>query len=334
MNIVEPPSDTSTATADEPTEDQIAVRTYMASDSFRDIRNRRRDEPFSQSISIVGGLGSLILLLAVAAVLTIAMTHLVEDWIDSLSIFPLIMVVIQTIAIPVLAIFSFVTAAAFFWFRSVLLRVIVAAIAVSFGFAAFAMMLRLVEGANVEEILLESATCLFSQFVATATVALIVQFFTPYTLTHSQPLDAPPIRPTGLRDFFELTVFFAIGFAILVAVGTEDMLIGLVFFGVWGIVSSISIIALMISVLQSGTGNWIGWGVAMFFALGCSALLNGFYAVELFGWNFQVVNAATVVATSIYGMLVFAASFAVCLAILREFNWTVVNRNTVRTAVT
>ncbi|TWU46417.1 hypothetical protein Poly59_53590 [Rubripirellula reticaptiva] len=281
--------------------------------------------------SVVGGIGSLSLLLAVAAVLMIGTTKLAEDWLNSLASFTLVMLMIQTIAIPTLAIFSFVTATSFFWFRSVLLRVIVAAVAVSFGFAVFATMFRLIEGASIEEMLLQSGTCLFAQFVATATVALFVQFFTPYTLSHAQPLDSAPIPPTGLRNFFELTVFFAVGFAILVAVGTEDLHAGLVFFGAWGVVSTISIITLMISTMQSGANNRIGWWVAMFFAIGCSALLNGFYAVGLFGWSFQLTNAAIVVAVSIYGALVFAASFAVCIALLQEFQWSVINRNTVTT---
>ncbi|QDT05248.1 hypothetical protein K227x_36480 [Rubripirellula lacrimiformis] len=307
------------------TDDQIAVRRYMDTRAYRRAA-ASVENPLTSNQSLYGGLAAISVLMTGLTVAMVVIIQLTEDLMVSIPAYLIAMTYIQTLALPPLVVFSFAVGAALFWYPSVLLRMLFGLVMVLPAFGGFCSAIWLAEMRYDPSMMLEPAICLFTQFMTSATVAILVQFFTPWTLAHYRGRTADPIPPTGLRAFFELTAFFAIGFVILVAVGTADLLAGMMVFGGIGIITTGAVTSLLVGTLQSGNQSKRGWVLAAVLAFGSAAVINAVYAASLFSWDAALQNVALVALASLYGALVIMGTFAICVTILRRFQWQCINR--------
>ncbi len=318
--------DPKSSSTPELTDDQLAVSDYMASRNFRRARRSDNGLRLKPHESFIGGTVGLAVNLVVVAVLLVVAVRLIEDFLSGTPNYLTMMFVIQTISLPPMICFSFAVATATFWYGPVTTRVLTGLAMTLPGFGAFLLSISLAQQYVDDEMAIQTGSCLFAQFMAGSTVSLLTQFFGRWTLSHRRALKDGPIQPTGLRSFFELTLFFAVGFTIIIGVFTEDFLLALVFFTIWGTISTAAIISVMIASLREESPTKSGWFIALGFSFACAAMINGFYAVMLFSWDAAFENIISVLGMSLYGAAVIAFMFAICLGVLKYFGWTCVNR--------
>ncbi|TWU60007.1 hypothetical protein Poly51_02800 [Rubripirellula tenax] len=312
-------------------DDQIAISQYMSSRSYRRSLLQSGGRTMYARESIVGGVLS-ITMLVVAIGLTVAlMIAWTQEWLGSLGTFLPMMMAIQTVLVPPMVAISFAVAMAMFWHRPVMLRVLVAIVMTVPGSATFILVLSAALGEPLNrDFWIPPFACLFAHFLAAGTVAVFVQLFTPWTLSHQSGPRAVSIAPTNLLSLFELTVFFAIGFAVLLAISTEEMILGLAFFAIWGSLSTAAIIYIMTVTLTPETESsdslrhrrWI----AIVFIFLCVVATNVFFAMSMYNWQLSLPNLPRIAASSLYGTALGSGTCEIMVSMLRSSRWTVVNR--------
>ncbi|MGI9473100.1 MAG: hypothetical protein ACR2NZ_16280 [Rubripirellula sp.] len=330
-------------------DDQRAVDEYLSSKAFsrgkvirgEQLAGRRaapiRDwlieglVPTEEELSPIGSfwfgiLGLNAILVAFATLFPVAI-HLLETYLDMNETYVFMMLIMQSIAFPALIAFSFSTVTPMFWYGSVLLRFGTGVISVVPGIAAFAVVMILLEEASFDEdFFVGFIFVMIAQFVTAGAVALTVQMWSPWTLSHARSPDTP-IPSLGTRSLIELTGIAAFGCAIAVAFDLEEYLIGMLFFAGFGVLSSIGVISVCISFLNRERRSLRGGVVAIACAFATAFLLCGFFATEMFGWESLWFNALLVCGVSLYGMVVIGAVMALCLVWLRSCGWRCVRRD-------
>ncbi|WP_146515935.1 hypothetical protein [Rubripirellula amarantea] len=232
----------------------------------------------------------------------------------------------QTVCLGPMISISFATSMAMFWHRALFLRVAMALAMITPAFAVFTIVGGIVLDWIPMRELKMFATIFLSQFLFSAVAALAVQFFSRWTLTSKRAANAPPLGPIGLSAFFELTVFFAIGFAAMVALDEDDVVYGIAFFGAWGLLSTPAVIGVLIASLRGSRRFTMGWIAAFVFCFLCATMINGYIAIEMFSWNGLQQNVGVVLLVSIYGTAMMLAVLYLSIRVLKHFNWQCVNR--------
>lgn len=319
--------------AKEMTEDQQAIAEYFASPEYEQddrlaidgVIAGVVDDRLYRNGSLPSGFAAMTLLLIVSGAFMPAVMHTFEGVMNRRLFMPVCLVA-QLAAFPAMISFSMAVAVAMFWHGSVFQRFLIGLVCVIPGLIAFAFVLLATEGSIDSEFFIAFASVMFAQFLASAATTLGVQFFTPWTLSEFRDRDAKPIRPTGLLAMMELTGIAAIGWAFMMAVATEEIWSGLIFFSVWGFLSTAATVGMLIGLLRDDPRPRVAWGVACAFGFACSMLLCGFFAYAEFGWDGTIGNLAWVALAALFGTGVIATVMGMAVWLLRRCGWRCINR--------
>lgn len=341
MNETDPVSD-----------DQATIRDYLASSRFRRASRRghrlRRslmlsvDSSFTPRVSLIGGAVAMGIFLSMLSAAMVLMIWAINEFAFQPREFVPMALVIQTVGLPVMIAISLVTATAMFWYRSILLRTILGLAMIVPAFLVFVLGMWWSEGSMPDRALYQTIACVFAQFLSCGAISLGVQLFTRWTLSARRAPDAPPIAPTNLFALFELTIFFAITFAIVIANKREELISGFIFFLVWGVLSTPAVIGVMVASLRQDTAesnpgapspsSKRGWIIAGTFCWACAAMVTGFFAAEMFSFSESMRNIPLIAMASLYGAFIMLVPLFVGTWILRAFGWQCLHRGTGTTA--
>lgn len=332
-------------------EDQIAVNEYFESlvsgdaDQWReprdavpvwDSRDARsalwENRDLTPALSFGLGLFGLNVILVVFAGLAPLLLEMMESLISRPDGFFATMVFVQVAMFPPIISFSFATVTPMFWYGSVLLRFLVGMLMVVPGCVVFFLFMTLTDGTPPDDFWFGFGGVMFTQFLVAGTVALVVQMWSPWTLTHARS-DQAPLPPLGLLAMMELTGVAAIGCAVFMVEGFGDIVEGILFFAAMGAFSSLAVIAVLIACLRERGRN--RWSAAIAF-LACFAmawLMCGLFAVMEFSWDSLASNSLYISATALVGAIVIAAVMWICVSWLRFCGWQCVNRGLKKAAL-
>lgn len=316
--------------------DQIEVLKYFRSDMFASIAERHPKaflprKHYSRNESLAFGWLSLFALTCMAGIIfPLAMYVVIEVANINRPTFIWMSVLSQSIGLPGMIAFTFTTTSVLFWHGPLLIRFALGLGLVTPPVLLMSMLFMAMEPGSASDFLFAACTVFFCQFLSSAVVAVAYQFFSPWYLTEATHADAPESPRMGLRSMLELTGLAALGFVIIPSLADSDLGIGMAFFAVWGFISTIATIGIMIGLLADPPNRAKGWGIALAFSFGASAMICGFFAVAEFGWGVLSIEMLYVGFASLYGTLLSAGVFALLVKVLQRNGWRCVNRRTFR----
>jgi hypothetical protein len=317
-------------------EDQLEIAEYFASSRYQRAKSTTwQRERMVANIEVgeskslfmgIGGLATFVFVFGVA--MPLGMELVEEAFSPGPPKFALMMIILQTLLYPPVVCFAFATVTPMFWYGSVFLRFAMASFAVLPGCIAFVVVVSIMEsGAN--DFWRDFFAVMFAYFITAAAIALGVQLWSPWTMTHARE-GSPVAPPTGTRSMLELTAIAAIGCAVLGSIDLESVLEGVLFFTVFAFLASIAIISLLIIALGEKERKRIAVIVALGAAFVGAVFVNGFFAVMEYGWHALTAEFLLIGAVSMYGVVVIGALMALCLGWLRYCGWTCINRKNQR----
>ena len=293
--------------------------------------------PVERDLSPIGSywfglLGLNVLLIVFATVFPISV-HLIEDYLNNNQTFVFMMFFLQGTMFPAIIAFSFATVTPMFWYGSVLLRFASGVIGVLPGIVAFIVSLALVEEVNFDDdFFFGFGSVMYAQFVAAGIVAVTVQMWSPFTLTHARDPESP-LPVTGTRALIDLTGLAALGFTISVVADFEEYIVGMLIFGGFGLISSLGVIIAFITFMTGNRWSKFGAVVVVGCAFATSMLLCGVVATEMFGWESIWYNLLLVSSVALFGTAIVCAVTWLCIAWLRGCGWRCVRRDEERRRV-
>ncbi len=278
-----PPSFESTLT-----EDQQAVNEYFASEAYQEASRRRKGSPrrwyaasgwrdglldldLTPSVSFVLGLAGLNVILVIFASLSPIAIYYTEDMVSRSNGFFMMLAYVQTIIFPPIISFSFATVTPMFWYGSVLLRFATGFLMVVPGCVAFYTLFLLIDNGAPDDFWFQLSGVMFTQFLVAGTVALVVQMWSPWTLTHQRDQQTP-LPPLGTLAILELTGVAAIGCAVFMTEGMGEIWQGILFFAAMGAVSSLAVITVLIAFLREDRRNLISAVLALVASIAMASL--------------------------------------------------------------
>jgi hypothetical protein len=323
-------------------EDQQAIAEYFASEAYQ--RNKRRaydpsrrggwvlenfslyDRDIVPTTSFCWGLLGLIGIVTFFGLAMPLEMELVEQIFNTgRPMFAFQAIVFQTLLFPAAISFSFATVTPMFWYGSIVFRFALAALMVLPGCFAFYLAASWTGEFPRGEFWLGFMAVMFVYFLTAGSVALTIQMWSPWALSHARHRDSP-LPTLGTRSMMELTVIAAVGFAVIVSIDTGELMEALLFFAALGFMSSLAVISLLIAFLRQGHQNRQAAIISGGFAFGSAFLLTGFLAVMEFGWDSILFNFIMVSAISVYGAVLICGVMWLCLWWLRSCGWLCVNR--------
>jgi hypothetical protein len=310
-------------------EDQRAIVDYFASDAYlrasshprRPARRRRRkwpDRQLSPTTSFVMGLAGLSGMLLFFGSAAPLLAGALYEGMDASNYYIAFTMFELTIILPAIIVFAFVAVTPMFWYGSVLLRFTLAAILMLPGCFVF------LDGFRSQTSRLNPIVAL-ATFLIIAAVAVLIQMWSRWTLSHSRQIDAR-LAPTGTRSIMELTVVTAIGCFSLLGGDTSDYLDEmLVSMGI-GFCTAVAVIAVLVAFLRPGRRNLFAASIAALFAFAGSFILSGTRAFAAFGWGQLPSMLPSLIALSFYGLILFFTIMWLCIGWLRVCGWICLNR--------
>ena len=193
--------------ADSPiSEDQLEVREYLASSRYqrakstnwqreRMVANMEVGETKSLFMGI-GGLATFVLVFGAAMPLGMELVEVVFT--TGQPKYALMMIILQTLLYPPAVCFAFATVTPMFWYGSVFLRFALASFAVLPGCIVFVALIAILEG-GADDFWLDFFAVMFAYFITASTIALGVQLWSPWTMTHARE-GSSFAPPTGTRS--------------------------------------------------------------------------------------------------------------------------------------
>jgi hypothetical protein len=321
-------------------EDQRAIAEYFASATYRRrstapthtpdqawvLDSVMLDHDVVPTTSLCWGLLGLIGILAFFGFLMPLEIKLVEEFFNTgRPMFAMQSILFQTLLFPPAISFSFATVTPMFWYGSIVLRFAIAALMVFPGCVAFYLAASWADEFSSHDFWMGFACVMFAHFLTAGTIALTIQMWSPWALSHARPRGAP-LPALGTRAMMELTVIAAVGFAVIVSIDSSKYTDGIIFFAVLGCLSSLAVISALIAFLREGSRNYHSAIISAVLAFGSACLLTGFLAVVEFGWQSLIYEAPFVAAVSLYGAVLICAIMWLCLWWLRSCGWSCINR--------
>ncbi len=314
------------------TDDQRAVADYFASDAYKEVRlSSPADRTFDQ-IPIIVTLFVFSCLLAVCGVWMACVIKLLGTGTGPPAM-PVMMLIVGFGFCPAPIVFSFCVAIATLWRGSVWLRVLMGMVMTVPAALAYYAAMDVAIGNLDSNFYLYTSAALFGQFVGGGGTAILFQMFSRYTLTESSSTELSTLKPTNLRSFFELTIFFAIAFVIASAFDGDQLPIVTFSAAVWGFAATLGVIRLLITFLQIAPASKLGLIAA---AVACylpSFAITGLFAFGAQGWQLSLQNFAWVAVHSIICFASVVIVVAACVTLLRRCGWMLVDERTWRLPV-
>ncbi|TWU35279.1 hypothetical protein Q31b_53750 [Novipirellula aureliae] len=276
----------------------------------------------SRTSFMSGLLGIAFALFFVGGMLPILM-EIVESIYGTRLTYVVQMLVAQSLGLPVFILLCLATTAAMFWYGSLTMRFGMALLMVVPGFLTFLFSMSLFQ--NVSDIPSTMSSVLLAQLLAGATVAILIQFWTPWTLTHLRDADSP-LPSTGIQSMIELTAIAAVSFTLFKLIDVIDLYEGLIFFAVVGVLGTSACTRAMIVFLSKEKCDRRAIVLAMLVAYFLAFAFNGFFAVAEFGWDSIRNNVIQIALLALYGAAILFGTVWVTLAWLSGCGWQCVNR--------
>ena len=330
-------------------EDQRAVREYLASDRYRTqvppARKRPAPEPVivcqpapgrevsAYDLPATTGLLSLVLGIAGLAALAIGAgiampigMELLDDFFSGRPQYMVLMLMVQTLVIPPIVCFSVATVVPMFWYGPLTFRFVMAAAAVVPACFAFLTAIYMLEHGPPNDFWVDFLIVMFAAFVASAALSLVIQMWSPWTLTHARET-TKPLPPLGIFSMIELTAISAAGFAVFMSQDFSDVVLGVVW--VAGMTSFATLCVIGASIAYFRASDQLRFSAAFVGfsgAFGVAFVNNAFFASLEYGW--QVIGSETVLIafTSLYGAIWIFGLLWISLRWLKFCGWTCVDR--------
>ena len=302
---------------------KIASQKPIRDEQIDDLIQFGRDSEGASSF-ILGLLGLNGILILAGVAMPIGM-ELVEELFRTQPTYVVQVMVMQTLLFPPVICFSFVTVTPMFWYGSVVLRFVAGIVSVVPGCVAFLIAIEAVEN-SPDEFPLQFAAVMFSLFLAAGTVAVAVQLWTPWTLTHAVADDFR-LPPTGTRAMMELTLVAAAGFAFFMAIDLVEIAIGLLFFSLAGLICAVAVITVQVAFMRRERIDRLAAAISVGCAFTASFCFGSFVAWAGFGWQSITSNLLLISLTSLYGTAVICGLNWVCLSWLKRCGWSCVRRD-------
>ena len=311
--------------APEPSEPPDASKISNGSDSPADGRFSWAEPGLRSLVGGLGGLALITLLFAIAIPIEIGLLNILEV---APPTFLMNSLIIQTLLLPALVCYSCATVTSLFWYGSIVLRFALAIIVALPGCIGFLV------GATYKddyddtmELLHAFSIVMFTCLLAIAVVALTVQMWSRWTLSHNRPYFADLPR-TGIQSMVELTLIAAAGFAISFSNDFVDYVEGMILFGGVGFMAAIATISMQIGFLREGPRSRNAMIVGFVFALATAVVMNAVFAVLESGWDIHSSEIGLIGASSVYGALLICAFMWLCLRWLKFCKWRCVDQRT------
>lgn len=316
-------------------EDQRAVAEYFASDVYThaDIRRRRaargasRDHWPNHSLSPLTslwlGLIGLSAMLLVAATLAPMLAALLRAAVNPEDHFVVFTLLHQTAVLPAMVGFTFVIVATMFWCGSVAAKFPLAfLLAVPGGCAALGF------ATPVKHLGLSGsqlAIITVAIYLLIATVAVVLQMWSRWTLSHSRPVDS--LRdPTSTRAIMELTTVAALGCTLLMSMNMSDIVEPLLLFAALAVLLTFAALAMIIAVLRVDRRNLFAASLALLFAFSSSAVYSSAIAFDVFGWSKLPRLIVPILGSAAYGTMVICGVFWIAVMWMRGCGWICLSR--------
>jgi hypothetical protein len=168
---------------------------------------------------------------------------------------------------------------------------------------------------------------MFTSLLATAAIAVAIQLWSPWTMSHRR-VDNRALPRMGTRSMIELTAIAAAGCAVFVTVDVGDYFEGILLFGAIGLISAIAIAAALIVYFRAGSYPRATLIIGLTSAFAAAFLLNAFFAAEEYGWDVLTIEILLISGVSLYGAAVNIAVMWLCLRWLRFCGWRCIHRRT------
>ncbi len=332
-----------TAEESEPTEDQLAIRSYFESDRFhagRVIQHAKLPRRPMDSLPVfaASGIPSLVMGIFGLAALTCVfgaalpmVMHFIEESNIGRPSYLWMMVLVQSVLYPPLLAFAFSITAPMFHHIALSARCLLSALATLPGCFCFLISIEFFEG-HRNSIWYDFFIVMSACFVAVASVAVIIQLFTPWTATHLLRR-GQSLPQTGLRSLIELTAIAAAACAVIMANNFMEYWEGVLLFAGVGLILSFTIISVMMAFLRPRGINPWAIVIGMCFTFAAAFFVSGFFAALEFGWDAIGQDALYVGVAAFYGSIVITLVMAMCIVWLRSCGWSCIHRREYQKAI-
>jgi hypothetical protein len=323
---------TSASIDDSPlSEDQRAIAEYFASETYAKAKSRRKpirparnrlpkwpDRVLSPAVSFFMALTGLAILLVVAGMVAPVLIGSLRSVLDAGSAYVAFSIVDQTLVYPVIVVFTFAVMTPMFWYGSVLARFGLATILVVPGQIT---LLSCFHWLQPHDGFAKAFTiAVYTMFLIIAAVAVLAQLWSRWTLSHSQPMDAP-LAPAGTHNILELTGIAAVNCAIFMSLDTSEMVELLLLFIAIAFLFSLAALSFLIAFLRPHRRNFFAASIAVLFCFAGSFVYAGMHAFDGFGWQGLPRMLPSIVGVSVYGTIVFLAALWLGIWWLRCCGW-------------
>jgi hypothetical protein len=332
MNDALPNVDTS-----QHSKDRQAIADYFSSETYARRRSRHKVARPAADVPIwpnpvltprtsfwmgLCGLSVMLLVFGNAAPILSGALRTVIDANDSYVIF---VALDQTAILPALVCFAFAIVTPMFWYGSVLVRFALAIILIVPGCLGFAVSSAWLD--PTELFLLSFTRVVLAMFVVIGVVAVLVQMWSHWTLSHSRPI-VSRIERSKTRYIMELTGVAAMAFAAIVSIETDEdeLTEALLFFATLCLLSTGAVLGMLIGFLRPQGRNFVAVAASAMFAFATSFIYAAMHAFEQFGWDKLPDMLPEVMLVSVYGTGVLLAAMWLCVAWLRGSGWACVHR--------
>lgn len=319
-------------------QDRAAVAEYLASDRYQQHQTGSVDADSSRKMpygnsgwcspgapSLVAGPMGLAFITLVFAVLLPIGIEAMQEFMSSRPEYTVMMLVVQTLALPPLITFAFTAVTPMFWYGSVTVRFAMALASTLPACIGFGLMVTALEGRTPADFWIGFSLVMFTSLMATAATAVTIQMWSRWTMTHDRA-DDEPLPRSGTRSMIELTAIAAVGCSVFVSLDLGEYIEGILFFGGLGFISAITITCALIAYFRAGQKRRTALVIGFLFAFAAAYLLNGFFAAMEYGWDVLSIEALLIGSVSLYGATLNIAVMWLCLRWLKACGWRCINR--------
>ena len=224
---------------------------------------------------------------------------------------------LQSAILPPLTCGSFLVGTVMFWYGSILIRFVAATLAVLPPIFVCFLTLSALDAHMPSSFVTDLLVCMFPPLITSASVGVVMQLASRWTLTHTAPKSSLP--SSGIRSLVELTLLTAVCLAVIGAIPrVDEYYIAMAVFAIIGLLTTLAVVAAQIAFLQESRTKLnllrgIVYGLSSCFLVCLFA--NYFFAVLEFArgeFSFELLRdtAYFVVPLAVHGCLLVGSLLA------------------------